>query len=158
MRTTGHGEDFRGMCFLLSCQNTLFSPMSCIFSRRVGWHGLYLFSMPAWPINPSSATSFPPSFPKRRVRDYNSYWKMWTLAPCCPKANIQIRLAERKVCFISDASNWGQGWKSVQGLFPPPLTNRSWEILPAERVGYMKKQHNQLWLSSSDGSSWWFHR
>ena len=28
-------------------------------------------------------------------------------AACCSKVNKQARLVERKVCFISDASNWG---------------------------------------------------
>ena len=36
------------------------------------------------------------------------------------KASIQARLVERKVCFISDASNWWGGWwTSVQGLTLP---------------------------------------
>ena len=29
------------------------------------------------------------------------------LAACCPKANKQASLVEKKVCFISDVSNWG---------------------------------------------------
>ena len=36
------------------------------------------------------------------------------------KASIQARLVERKVCFISDASNWrGRWWTSIQGPIPP---------------------------------------
>ena len=44
------------------------------------------------------------------------------VAPCS-RASKQVRLVERKVCFISDAGNWGGGlWTSVQGQFPPTPT------------------------------------
>ena len=42
-------------------------------------------------------------------------WKSYQKSVCdllaarCSKANKQPRLVERKVCFISDAGNWGQG-------------------------------------------------
>ena len=36
----------------------------------------------------------------------------WRLATRCLKANKQTRLVERKVCFISDAGNWGEGWNA----------------------------------------------
>ena len=37
------------------------------------------------------------------------------------KASKQARLMERKVCFISDASNWrGELWTCVQRLTPSP--------------------------------------
>ena len=38
----------------------------------------------------------------------------WGLATHCSKANKQTRLVERKVCFISDAGNWGEGWNAWQ--------------------------------------------
>ena len=31
-------------------------------------------------------------------------------AACCSRADKQARLVGRKVCFISDASNWDRGW------------------------------------------------
>ena len=41
---------------------------------------------------------------------------------CFSRADKQARLLERKVCFISDASNWDGGWcqTSVQRLTPTP--------------------------------------
>ena len=40
---------------------------------------------------------------------------------CHSKASKQARLVEMKVCFISDASNWGGGWwTSVQRPTPQP--------------------------------------
>ena len=39
-------------------------------------------------------------------------------AACCSKAHKQARLVERKVCFTSDAGNWGRGM-SVQRPTPP---------------------------------------
>ena len=67
------------------------------------------------------------------------YWKICVggLAVHHSKANKQARLVERKVCFISDAGNWGTGgeggwWTSVlvQRLTVPyPLTSRGWEHL-----------------------------
>ena len=43
--------------------------------------------------------------------NWNCYWKSWVgLAAHCSKANKQVRLVERKICFISDGSNWrGRG-------------------------------------------------
>ena len=35
--------------------------------------------------------------------------RVWYLAACHSKVNKQVRLVERKVCFISDASMWGEG-------------------------------------------------
>ena len=46
-------------------------------------------------------------------------WKSYRKSVCdhlaarCSKANKQPRLVERKVCFISDAGNWGQGRADV---------------------------------------------
>ena len=55
---------------------------------------------------------------------------MGSPAACHSKANKQTRLVERKVCFISDASNCRGGWwTSVQRLTPhPPPT-------PAKKQG-----------------------
>ena len=46
---------------------------------------------------------------------------VWNQAAGRSKANKQGRVVERKVCFISDAGNWGTGgWQtSVQRLTPP---------------------------------------
>ena len=55
---------------------------------------------------------------------------VWLLA--AQKANKQARLVERKVCFISDAGNWGGGWQtSVQRLTPhhPPWEPVGQEVL-----------------------------
>ena len=35
--------------------------------------------------------------------------KRWDLAACCPKANKQVKLVERKTCFISGAGTEGVG-------------------------------------------------
>ena len=43
----------------------------------------------------------------------------WGLGPRHSKASKQTRLVERKVCFISDAGNWGLGETSVQRPLPP---------------------------------------
>ena len=50
----------------------------------------------------------------------------------------QARLVERKVCFISDAGNWGWGveggwWTSVQRLTPP--AGKQWVRAFIDRVG-----------------------
>ena len=40
-------------------------------------------------------------------------------AACHSKANKQAKLVERKVCFISDASNWGEaGGHPSKGQLP----------------------------------------
>ena len=44
---------------------------------------------------------------------------VWGLAAHHPKANKKARLVERKVCFISDARNWG--WGTCRRLFKDPL-------------------------------------
>ena len=46
--------------------------------------------------------------------------KSWGLAAQCSKASEHARLVERKVCFISDASNCGGGQTSVQRPDTPP--------------------------------------
>ena len=68
--------------------------------------------------------------------NWNCYLKSWVgLAAHCSKANKQVRLVERKICFISDGSKLeGEGWNtSVQRLTPPQGTSgarafidRSW--------------------------------
>ena len=35
--------------------------------------------------------------------------KRWDLAACCPKANKQVKLVERKTCFVSGAGTEGEG-------------------------------------------------
>ena len=59
------------------------------------------------------------------------YWKVgvWGLAAHCLKASIQGRLVEKKVCFISYASNWQEQWQpSVQRPTFTPMTSRRWEF------------------------------
>ena len=79
----------------------------------------------------------------------------WGLATHCSKANKQTRLVERKVCFISDAGNWGEGWnawqKSVQRPTMPPkapcplATSGARAFIDGSGGGdYMHKQHSQL--------------
>ena len=41
------------------------------------------------------------------------------LAACHSKANKEPVLVERKVCFILDAGNWGEGRTPVQRPTPP---------------------------------------
>ena len=54
---------------------------------------------------------------------------VWGLAAHCLKASIQGRLVEKKVCFISYASNWQEQWQpSVQRPTFTPMTSRRWEF------------------------------
>ena len=54
---------------------------------------------------------------------------VWGLAAHCLKASIQGRLVEKKVCFISYASNWQEKWQpSVQRPTFTPMTSRWWEF------------------------------
>ena len=49
------------------------------------------------------------------------------LAACLSKTNKQARLVERRVCLISDASNWrgaGSGYLCKSQLHPYPLKSR----------------------------------
>ena len=65
-------------------------------------------------------------------------------AACCFKASKQVRLVERKVCFISDAGNWRGRWK-VTDICPPTHKERVRTFI--DRVwgdGYMQKQHSHL--------------
>ena len=61
------------------------------------------------------------------------------LAAHCSKANRQARLVERKVWFISDASNWGERggwWTSVQRLIPHlPAADKQGVRALNDRVG-----------------------
>ena len=55
--------------------------------------------------------------------NWNCYWKAWVdLAAHCSKANKQVKLVERKICFISDGSNWrGRGDTHLsKGWLPLP--------------------------------------
>ena len=49
------------------------------------------------------------------------YWKVCVRGPAAhrSKANKQARLVERKVCFTSDANNWGRGWQTSVQRSPP---------------------------------------
>lgn len=41
------------------------------------------------------------------------------LAACCSEASKEVRLVERRVCFISEAIAWGRGGTLVQRPTPP---------------------------------------
>ena len=49
---------------------------------------------------------FSPSFPKADMQLLLKGMCVWVPAAHCSKANKQARLVERKVYFLSDASNW----------------------------------------------------
>ena len=64
-------------------------------------------------------------------------WK-WGLAACCSKTNKEAKLVERKVCFILDAGNWGEGGRLSKGwLNPPALTISGLEFSQADGGGNM---------------------
>ena len=76
------------------------------------------------------------------------------LAASRSKANKQPRLVERKVYFISDADNWGQGRvdvcpKANSGL--PPITSGARCFIDRRR-GLHAGTDSQLWPSSSNWS------
>ena len=54
----------------------------------------------------------------------------WDLGACHSKAVKEARLVERKVCFISDASNWG--WSGGESFYRQGVE------------GYMQKQNSNL--------------
>ena len=60
------------------------------------------------------------------------YWKVcvWGLAAHYLKANKQVRLVEKKICFISYASNWQGQWQTFvqRPIFTPPMISRGWEF------------------------------
>ena len=70
----------------------------------------------------------------------------------CSKASKQVRLVERKVCFTSDASNWGRG--RVVDVCPKadsPTDKQGMRAFTDRSVCrgwggavYMQKQHSNL--------------
>ena len=82
------------------------------------------------------------------------YWKVcvWGLAAHYLKANKQVRLVEKKICFISYASNWQGQWQTFvqRPIFtPPPMISRGWEFYRQSGRGI----HAEIVQSSSDWSS-----
>ena len=85
-------------------------------------------------------------------------WAVWLLT-YCSKASKQARLVERKVCFTSDASNWGRG--RVVDVCPKadsPTDKQGMRAFTDRSVCrgwggavYMQKQHSNLSQSSSNG-------
>ena len=68
-----------------------------------------------------------------------------------PQSQNQARLVERKVCFISDASNWrkGTGRADICPKTNSPLPRQSvGKCFYNRRRGYMQKQHGQ-------SGHWW---
>ena len=61
-------------------------------------------------------------------RSYCCYLKSvwWSLAARCPEANKQATLVERKVCFVSDASNWVVRVVGHLSKGRHPLTGSQW--------------------------------
>ena len=69
----------------------------------------------------------------------------------CSKAHKQARLVERKVCFISDAGDWGLGSRVVDvcpNADSPLLATRGARTFIDRNGGgrgaYMPKQHRDL--------------
>ena len=74
------------------------------------------------------------------------------LTAYCSEAIKEARLVERKVCFILDVGDGGQGYTC------PKATSPHWESVgnsfySLREGGYMQKQHSQLWQSSWNWSS-----
>ena len=71
------------------------------------------------------------------------------------KSNKQAKLVERKNCFISDASNWGGWWQTSVQRLTLPCPAPSGKRFLDRRAGRAtcRKQHSQLWQSSSNWSS-----
>ena len=73
-----------------------------------------------------SRLPYPPDntlYPLIPTPNSHCYQKVWSLAVYLPKSNKQASVVERKVCFLSDASNWQGGQISVQRLTPNPLAS-----------------------------------
>ena len=60
------------------------------------------------------------------------------------KASKQVRLVERKVCFISDVGNWRGRMADVRPKADSPLTNRGESFYRQARGGYMQNQRSSL--------------
>ena len=82
----------------------------------------------------------------------------WDPAACHWEARTpEARLVERKVCFILEADNQGQGTDSCPEANSPLTSSRqtplkvSFRGTQAEGGGSMQKQHRRLWQSSSIG-------
>ena len=54
----------------------------------------------------------------------NICYRKWGLAAHCSKANKEAKLAERKICFISDAGNKGGGGADSCPKATPPTDNQ----------------------------------
>ena len=87
----------------------------------------------------------------------------WALAACHSKAARQVRSVEKKVCFISDAGNWGEWMADIcPNAYSPPTGVQSDKSFYRRR-GLPAEIASQLWQSSSNwlsvvwpASSWLF--